>query len=220
MRKFFSPKTNMDAPDPETPQPQGQPGQPQQPKQQPGGGNGESLPEAAANGAPEMAAQDNALSGEVARLEKELAEHREHLLRRQAEFDNYRRRSERERAELRVHTTMEVILKILPVLDSLELALKNSAASPDDIRKGVVLVEKQLRETLEKMGITRIQAAGQPFDPRLHHAVDTVETSEHPDHTVIDVYQPGYLFKDRLLRPAMVRVASNPKSAPTENASQ
>jgi molecular chaperone GrpE len=151
------------------------------------------------------------LNAECERLEKELAEHRDHLLRRQAEFDNFRRRTERERAEYRVSAKMDFVTAILPVLDGLEAALKTAANAPaGDIRKGVELVEKQLREILEKMGMTRIDALGKTFDHNLHHAVDTFETDQHPDHTVIDVYQQGYQFQDRLLRPAMVRVASNP----------
>jgi molecular chaperone GrpE len=152
------------------------------------------------------------LSAECDRLEKELAEHREHLLRRQAEFDNFRRRTERERAEYRISAKMDFVNAILPVLDGLEAALKAPANAPaTDIRKGVELVEKQLREILEKMGMTRIDALGKAFDHNLHHAVDTLESEEHPDHTVIDVYQQGYQFQDKLLRPAMVRVASNPQ---------
>jgi molecular chaperone GrpE len=150
-----------------------------------------------------------ALNSECVRLEKELAEHRDNLLRRQAEFDNYRRRTERERAEYRVTATMDVVQNMLPVLDGLEAALKapvNTGAA--EMRKGVELVEKQMREILERMGMKLVDALGKPFDPQLHHAVELVPTDAHEDHTVIGVFQQGYLFQDRLLRPAMVRVAS------------
>jgi molecular chaperone GrpE len=145
-------------------------------------------------------------------LEKEAADLRDQLLRRQAEFDNFRKRVERERAEYRINATMDTVQSILPVLDGLEQALKAPAGTSggQEIRKGVELVEKQLREVLEKMGMTRIDAAGKAFDPHLHHAVEMVETSDHEDHTVLDVYQPGYFFQDKLLRPAMVRVAVHP----------
>ena len=150
-----------------------------------------------------------ALNSECARLEKEIAEHRDNLLRRQAEFDNYRRRTERERAEYRVTATMDAVMNMLPVLDGLEAALKapvNTGAA--EMRKGVELVEKQMREILERMGMKRVDALGKPFDPQLHHAVELVPTDSHEDHTVIGVFQQGYMFQDRLLRPAMVRVAS------------
>ncbi len=154
-----------------------------------------------------------ALNSECARLEKEIAEQRENLLRRQAEFDNFRRRTERERAEFRLNATMDAVTNMLPVLDGLEAALKAPAKSGGaEIRKGVELVEKQMREILEKMGLTRLDALGKPFDPRLHHAVEMVASDTHEDQTVMDVYQPGYLFQDRLLRPAMVRVATRPSA--------
>jgi molecular chaperone GrpE len=162
------------------------------------------------------AAQDAAcaaLSTECTRLEKEIAEHRENLLRRQAEFDNFRRRTERERSEFRLNATMDAVANMLPVLDGLEAALKAPAHSGAEIRKGVELVEKQMREILEKMGLTRVDALGKPFDPRLHHAVEMVPSDTHEDQTVIDVYQQGYMFQDRLLRPAMVRVASRKSPA-------
>jgi molecular chaperone GrpE len=163
--------------------------------------------------APDFAAtQDGAfaaLNAECLRLEKEVAEHRDNLLRRQAEFDNFRRRTERERAEFRVSATMDAVTNMLPVLDGLEAALKapvNTGAA--EMRKGVELVEKQMRETLEKMGMARVDALGKPFDPRLHHAVEMVPSDSDTDQTVIGVFQQGYLFQDRLLRPAMVKVAS------------
>jgi len=165
------------------------------------------------------AAQDAAfaaLSTECTRLEKEIAEHRDNLLRRQAEFDNFRRRTERERSEFRLNATMDAVANMLPVLDGLEAALKAPAKSGGaEIRKGVELVEKQMREILEKMGMTRMDALGKPFDPRLHHAVEVVPSDTHEDQTVSDVYQQGYMFQDRLLRPAMVRVASRKSPAGT-----
>jgi molecular chaperone GrpE len=163
--------------------------------------------------APDSAATQDAafeaLNAECMRLEKEIVEQRENLLRRQAEFDNFRRRTERERGEFRISATMDAIANMLPVLDGLEAALKAPAHSGGaEIRKDVELVEKQMREILERMGMTRVEAIGKPFDPRLHHAVEMVPSDTHEDQTVIGVFQQGYLFQDRLLRPAMVRVAS------------
>lgn len=154
---------------------------------------------------------------QCAQMEKEIATLRDQLLRRQAEFDNFRRRVERERHEHRVNAAMDTVQAVLPVLDGLEQALKISAstlaAGAQEIHKGVELVQKQLREILEKMGLVRMEVLGKPFDPHLHHAVEMVETTEHEDHTVLEVYQPGYFFQDKLLRPAMVRVAVHPAPA-------
>jgi molecular chaperone GrpE len=177
------------------------------------------VPDAATAVAGAQDAAFAALSNECIRMEKELAEHRENLLRRQAEFDNFRRRTERERAEFRVTATMETVASMLPVLDGLEAALKAPLSSGGaEIRKGVELVEKQMREILEKMGMSRLDALGKPFDPRVHHAVEMVPSDTHEHETVLDVYQQGYLFQDRLLRPAMVRVASPTNTGPTNTA--
>ncbi len=96
---------------------------------------------------------------------------------------------------------------LLPVIDSFTLALKNSAAKPEDLRKGVELIFKQLQDVLQKLNIERIPSQGEPFDPRVHEAIEMVETDDAPDHHVLEELQPGYRIKGRLLRPAMVRVA-------------
>jgi molecular chaperone GrpE len=129
------------------------------------------------------------------------------LARLQAEFDNYRKRAAKENADFRDYAIADTLRSLLPVIDNLSLAVKNASASPDDFRKGVELIHKQLQATLEKMNIQRVPAQGEPFDPRLHEAVEVVESDEVPDHHVLEELQPGYRIKDRLLRPAMVRVA-------------
>ena len=98
---------------------------------------------------------------------------------------------------------------LLPVMDSFERALKNAEVKPDDLRKGVELIRKQLDEALQKMNVQRVPAEGQPFDPRVHEAIEMVESNDVPDHHVLEELQPGYRIKERLLRPAMVRVAKN-----------
>src|SRR5258708_3731787 len=133
------------------------------------------------------AAPADPVAEKMAALEKEVGELKDQALRRQAEFDNFRRRSERERIEYRASAKGDVVKDVMPVLDGLELALKAPVGKGAEIRKGVELVEKQLREVLEKMGLTRMDAEGKPFDPNLHHAVEMVETSEYPDHTIIEV---------------------------------
>ena len=129
------------------------------------------------------------------------------LARLQAEFDNYRKRAAKENDNFRDYAVAEAARQLLPVIDNLALAIKNASAKPDDLRKGVELIHKQLQTALEKMNVQRVPAQGEPFDPRVHEAIEVVESNEVPDHHVLEELQPGYRMKDRLLRPAMVRVA-------------
>jgi molecular chaperone GrpE len=129
------------------------------------------------------------------------------LARLQAEFDNYRKRAAKENADFRDYAVADALRSLLPVIDNLSLAVKNASASPEDFRKGVELIHKQLQATLEKMNVQRIPAQGEPFDPRYHEAIEVVESDAVPDHHVLEELQPGYRIKERLLRPAMVRVA-------------
>ncbi len=130
------------------------------------------------------------------------------LARLQAEFDNARKRSVREQQEFREFAAADVIKNFLPILDSFERALKANADSTE-FRNGVELIYRQFQDALQKIGVQPMAAVGQPFDPRLHEAVEMVDTAEVPDHHVVDELQRGYKYKDRLLRPAMVRVARN-----------
>jgi molecular chaperone GrpE len=145
--------------------------------------------------------------GEVEKLRAERNDLFERLARLQAEFDNYRKRAAKENAEYRDYAVSEAARSLLPVVDSFTLALKNAAAKPEDLRKGVELIFKQLQDVLQKLNIERIPAQGEAFDPRLHEAIEMVETDAAPDHHVLEELQPGYRIKGRLLRPAMVRVA-------------
>lgn len=131
------------------------------------------------------------------------------LARLQAEFDNARKRSAREQQEFREFAAADVIKNILPIVDSLERALKAPAGEAGDFRSGVELIHRQFQDVLQKIGVHPIPATGQPFDPRVHEAIEMVDTDEFPDHQVIEEFQRGYKYKDRLLRPAMVRVARN-----------
>lgn len=135
------------------------------------------------------------------------------LARLQAEFDNARKRAARENAEFRDYAVADAVRLLLPVVDTLSLALKNADANPQEFKKGVELIQKQLQEALQKIGVQRVPAQGQPFDPRSHEAIEMVESDEVQDNHVIEELQPGYKIKERLLRPAMVRVAKNNKSA-------
>ncbi|MGC2697362.1 MAG: nucleotide exchange factor GrpE [Candidatus Angelobacter sp.] len=129
------------------------------------------------------------------------------LARLQAEFDNYRKRAAKENADFRDFAVADAARALLPVIDNFSLALKSSAATPEDLRKGVELIHKQLQDVLQKLNVQRIPAEGEPFDPRVHEAIEMVESDAAPDHHVLEELQPGYRIKDRLLRPAMVRVA-------------
>jgi molecular chaperone GrpE len=130
------------------------------------------------------------------------------LARLQAEFDNARKRAVREQQEFREFAAADVIKNLLPTLDSFERALKANA-DPTDFRNGVELIYRQFQDALQKIGVQPISAVGQAFDPRVHEAVEMVDTTDVPDHHVLDELQRGYKYKERLLRPAMVRVARN-----------
>jgi molecular chaperone GrpE len=133
------------------------------------------------------------------------------LARLQAEFDNYRKRAAKENADFRDYAVADAARSLLPVIDNLSLALKNASGSPEDFRKGVELIYKQLQDALQKLNVQRVPAQGEPFDPRAHEAIEVVESDAVPDHHVLEELQPGYRIKDRLLRPAMVRVAKKSK---------
>ncbi len=132
------------------------------------------------------------------------------LARLQAEFDNARKRAVREQQEFREFAAADAIRNFLPILDSFERALKAGGGSnSNDFRNGVELIYRQFQDALQKIGVQPIPALGQAFDPRVHEAVEMVDTTEVADHQVFDELQRGYKYKDRLLRPAMVRVARN-----------
>jgi molecular chaperone GrpE len=135
------------------------------------------------------------------------------LLRRQAEFDNYRKRIERERSELYQHGREDVLLQFLPVVDNFERALSSLEESEGDaeaLRRGVELIHKQFKDALSKLGLEPVEAVGHTFDPHVHEAVTTEVTDKHKENTVIEEFQRGYKIGDRLLRPAKVKVASSP----------
>jgi molecular chaperone GrpE len=130
------------------------------------------------------------------------------LARLQAEFDNARKRAVREQQDFREFAAADAIKNFLPILDSFERALK-AGGDAGDFRGGVELIYRQFQDALQKIGVQPIVAVGQAFDPRVHEAIEMVDTTEVPDHQVFDELQRGYKYKERLLRPAMVRVARN-----------
>jgi molecular chaperone GrpE len=128
------------------------------------------------------------------------------LLRTAADFDNYRKRVDRERRDLAEQTAGEAIKDLLPIIDNLERALQ-AAAEDDPLRKGVELIHKQMLEMLRKRGVTPIEALGADFDPNVHEAVTHEESDQHREGEVMEQLQRGYKVGERLLRPAMVKVA-------------
>jgi molecular chaperone GrpE len=147
--------------------------------------------------------------GEVQKLKAERDTLLDRLARAQAEFENARRRAAKEQQDFRDFATVDAIKSLLPVIDSFERALQ-AKSEAGDFRTGVELIYKQLQDVLAKMGVRPIAAKGEQFDPHVHEAIEMVETPDAADHEVLDEWQRGYKFKDRLLRPAMVRVAKNP----------
>jgi len=151
-------------------------------------------------------------------LEAELQKAREErdaaidrMARIQAEFDNARRRAQREQQEYREYALAEAIRLLLPILDSFDRAL-TSKAGGENFRSGMELIDRQLHDALGKLGVTEVAAEGEPFDPNVHEAIEVVPTDKVQDQHVLQELQRGYKLKGRLLRPAMVRVASNSQS--------
>src|ERR1700691_3429619 len=132
------------------------------------------------------------------------------LARLQADVENSRKREAKERAEFRDFAVSSAVEQFLPVLDNFQLALK-STGSADQLRTGVELIVKQMEEALRALNIQPVEAIGATFDPRVHEALDMVERTDLPDHQVFEEVRRGYKIRDRLLRPALVRVASNPQ---------
>jgi molecular chaperone GrpE len=147
------------------------------------------------------------LRSERDRLKGERDELKELLLRRQAEFDNFRKRTEKERGEFTQYAGMELVRDLLPVIDDFERARKVEGGSPE-YTKGIEMIYTRMLEALKKVGLEPIETAGRDFDPHLHQAVERVETKDVPEGSIVGEFQRGYNFKGKLLRPSMVRVAA------------
>jgi molecular chaperone GrpE len=180
-------------------------------------------PEITPTNGPAPGAQSAAATGEVSPAEqlKKLQAEKEELLntlvRRQADFENYRKRVEKERHHDRSRGVEVLIETLLPVLDAFERALAaHDDPAYEEYRKGFELIDKQLQDVLAKQGLERIEAEGKEFNPHLHHAVERVESADHPDGAILSVFQAGYKFHDKVLRPAMVRVAVHPATVSPE----
>ena len=165
----------------------------------------ETVPSAAP---PETAATVSQAEYEQVKAERDHLKDR--LARLQAEFENARKRAEREKVEFRDYATGNVVEQFLPVLDNFELALK-ATGSADQLRSGVELIVKQMEDALRQLQVVPVATMGEEFDPRYHEALGSVERDDLPDHFVAEEIRRGYKLRDRLLRPSMVRVVSNPK---------
>ena len=169
---------------------------------------GGSEPEASTEAAAESA--ESSLAADYERVVNEKSELQELLQRRQADFENFKRRSDRERGEVFETATHEALKNFLPILDDLERGLKSAPAedgAAKEFAKGMELIYQRTVELFTRLGVSPVKSEGEKFDPNVHHAVQKVESSEHADETILEEYQKGYLYKGKLLRPAMVKVA-------------
>jgi molecular chaperone GrpE len=151
------------------------------------------------------------MEAELEKVRAERAAFLDRAARLQAEFDNFRKRNAKEQQDYREYALADAVKTLLPILDSLDRALKTNAASLEEYRSGIELIDKQFHDALAKIGVQPVVAEGEVFDPTLHQAIQMVDTNDAEDNHVIDELQRGYKLKDRLLRPAMVRVARNSK---------
>lgn len=164
-------------------------------------------------------ARIEALSQELEQKTKEAVEANEKYLRTYADFENYRKRMQRDLAEFRKYANEQFVLELLPVVDHLGLALKHAGEPGETVQglqEGVVLVYKQLRDTLEKIGVKQFSAEGESFNPARHDAMMQVLTDEVPENTVVQVMQDGYLYHEKVLRHAKVAVAKKPDAGNKE----
>jgi molecular chaperone GrpE len=170
----------------------------------------------AAGPAAEPAAENGAESREIAMLRREIADLRDRSMRTLADFDNFRKRSERERQEAKRYALLEPLRDFLAVVDNLDRALR-AQGSAEDLKRGVEMTLRQFQEQLRRHGVREVVAQGAPFDPALHEAVSRQEDPAVQQPTVVEELQRGYMMHDRLLRPAMVKVAVPAEKPPAGN---
>lgn len=152
--------------------------------------------------------QDQALEAETEKLKAEIEEHKQRLLRTQADYDNFRRRTVKEKEELGKYASAKLITELLPVIDNFERALGSVSDVPEaaSYAKGVEMIFRQLEGILKAEGLTPMEAVGTPFNPEYHQAIMQVESDEYEEGDVVEEVQKGYMLKDKVLRPAMVKV--------------
>ena len=150
------------------------------------------------------------LQGEVDRLKAERDQLVDRLARLQAEFENARKREQRERTDFRDFAVSGAVEQFLPVLDNFQLAL-GSTGSVEQLRAGIELIVKQMEDVLRSLNVQPVESVGVQFDPRVHEALESVDRNDLPDHEVLEEVRRGYRIRDRLLRPALVRIVNNPQ---------
>ncbi|PWV98394.1 molecular chaperone GrpE [Paenibacillus cellulosilyticus] len=156
----------------------------------------------------EQAAQSTS-DARIAELERQVEEHQQRYLRAQADFDNFRRRTAKEREELAQYATMKLITQLLPVVDNFERAVTAAKQNNDfeALSKGVDMVSRQFNQVLEQEGLKPMESVGEPFNPEYHQAVMQEQSADHEEGIVLEELQKGYMLKDKVLRPAMVKVS-------------
>ena len=149
-------------------------------------------------------------NSELSKLQAELEEQQQRVLRTQADFDNFRRRTQKEKEDLAKYASSLLITELLPVIDNFERALSTGTDHPEvsSYAKGVEMIFRQLEGVLKAEGLQEMNAVGQPFNPEFHQAIMQVESDEYDEGIVVEEVQKGYQLKDRVLRPAMVKVSS------------
>ena len=162
-------------------------------------------PQAAASPEKEAASQDREA---LEKLQKEFDEHKQQYLRVLAEYDNFRKRTAHEKDAIYNNAVSDTVQAILPIADNIERALSQENASAEDMKKGVEMIEAQIKSAFEKLGVTEIGQAGDPFDPNLHNAVAHIDDESLGENVIAAVYQKGYKLGDRVVRHAMVQVAN------------
>jgi molecular chaperone GrpE len=193
----------------------GNPSEPEGPPDEGESQNGKDKAEAVAAAPPDPVSE---LEAQLASIKTESEQWHDRFLRKAAEFENYRRRMDKEKTEAIVMAKSSVLLEFLPLADACERALASfktaSEEGLEEYRQGVELLYKQVSDTLRRVGVVPVEAQGRSFDPNLHEALAQEESSDHNENTVIEELRRGYLFKDRLLRPAQVKVTTRPSGAP------
>jgi molecular chaperone GrpE len=158
----------------------------------------------------QVSSGETQLQGEVDRLKAERDQLVDRLARLQAEFENARKREQRERTDFRDFAVSGAVEQFLPVLDNFQLAL-GSTGSVEQLRAGIELIVKQMEDVLRSLNVQPVESVGAQFDPRVHEALESVDRNDLPDHEVLEEVRRGYRIRDRLLRPALVRIVNNPQ---------
>jgi molecular chaperone GrpE len=172
-------------------------------------GQGVVDPEVAVGSEAEPINETNPAQAELDQVKGERDQLLDRLARLQAEFDNARKREAKERADSRDYTVSNTVEPFLGVMDNFQLALKANGTA-EQLRAGVELILKQMEDALKGLNVQAVETVGTQFDPRIHEALGSIETKEFPDHQVLEEIRRGYKIREKLLRPALVRIAANP----------